>query len=164
MKKIVTIAMLFTVLMVTMSAHTERTHEAAEGYNAPAMTITTNDTTVSLTDMKGHYVMLTFWDSTDPKSRIAANTYTSLARRGASNERLKVLSVNFDRSERLYREIVRHDGLEDALNVNIAPGQARETLAAAWNLKSGMKSYLIDPQGKIVAVNPTKDQVKKIIG
>lgn len=164
MKQIVTIAMLFTVLLVTMSAHTERTHDASEGYNAPALTVSSNDTTMSLADLKGQYVMLTFWDSTDPASRIAVNRYSAIARTKANSRTLSLLAINFDRSERLFREIVRHDNLEDAFNVNVAAGETRQKLAADWDLKSGLKSFLIDPQGKIIAVNPSREQIIDIIG
>lgn len=64
------VIVLFAVLVISVSAYSERVFEAAEGYNAPSMTIENSDTTLSLADMKGRYVIVTFWSSADADSRL----------------------------------------------------------------------------------------------
>ncbi len=59
MKKTMTIIVLFAVLLITVSAYPGRVYEAADGYKAPAITLTNSDTTMSLADLKGRYVDLT---------------------------------------------------------------------------------------------------------
>ena len=76
-------------------------------------------------------------------------------------ERFRLLSVNFDRSERLFREIVRRDGLSAKSQFHVKGSQANQ-LIKDYHLESGMKSFLIDPEGRIVAKNPTEKMLKEI--
>ena len=56
---------LFAVLLVSMSAHTERVYEAADGFKAPDITIENSHSSVSLSDLKGKYVLVSFWASSN---------------------------------------------------------------------------------------------------
>ena len=79
MKKTMTVIALFAVLLITVSAHSGRVYDAAEGYKAPAFTLSKSDSTVSLADLKGRYVLLTFWASSDAASRVSSGNYNSFA-------------------------------------------------------------------------------------
>ena len=162
MKKTMYFIAFFAVLIISVSAHTGRVSEAAKGYNAPLFELTTDsDSTFSLADMKGRYVLLTLWNSENPGSRIDVNRYQAFAR-NADKERFCLLSVNFDRSERLFREIVRMDNLSAESQFNVQGAKARE-IAQSYNLSAGYNAYLIDPVGKIVAVNPSDSMLASII-
>lgn len=161
MKKTMSIIALFTVVLVSLSAHTERVFEAAEGYNAPLFTLTKGDNQpkVSLADMKGQYVIVNFWSSLDPESRMNAGMYDRLAR----EQRLSLISVNFDRNEGLFREIAGRDGLNEDSQWHVEGDVARQ-LVNDYDLVDGnMRSFLIDPQGRVVAVNPDGTAVASIV-
>lgn len=162
MKKTMTIIALFAVLFISVSAHTERVFEAEKGYKAPLIEFSQSDSTLSLADLKGRHVLLTFWSSEMPASRIDANRYDSFAR-NADKERFCLLSVNFDRSERLFREIVRRDNLSAGSQFHVEGTQAAD-ITMAYNLSQGYHSFLIDPTGKVVAVDPTDETLRRIIG
>lgn len=154
------VIVLFAVLVISVSAYSERVFEAAEGYNAPSMTIENSDTTLSLADMKGRYVIVTFWSSADADSRLRAYRYDEAAKL-LPQERFCLLSVNFDRSERLFREIVRRDGLSAETQFHIEGNRANQ-LINDYHLESGMQSFLIDPSGRIVAKNPTEQTLTQL--
>ena len=155
------VIVLFAVLVISVSAYSERVFEAAEGYNAPSMTIENSDTTLSLADMKGRYVIVTFWSSADADSRLRAYRYDEAAKL-LPQERFCLLSVNFDRSERLFREIVRRDNLNAETQFH-AQGEEASRIIDAYRLDNGFQSFLIDPQGKIVATNPDPETVARIV-
>lgn len=152
---------IFAVLMVSMSAHTERVYEAADGFNAPDLTVDNSHSALSLSDLKGKYVLVTFWASSNAQSRISAARYDDFSK-SLDEERFCLLSVNFDRSERLFREIVRRDNLSAKSQFYVS-GSNAETIFENYHLGNGFQSFLINPQGKIVATNPSNDTLKKIV-
>lgn len=152
---------IFAVLLVSMSAHTERVYEAADGFNAPDLTVDNSHSALSLSDWKGKYVLVTFWASSNAQSRISAARYDDFSK-SLDEERFCLLSVNFDRSERLFREIVRRDNLSAKSQFYVS-GSNAETIFENYHLGNGFQSFLINPQGKIVATNPSNDTLKKIV-
>ena len=67
---------LFIVLLFSVSANTERVYQAADGFKAPELTLTACDgSTVALSQLRGRYVLVSFWAAYDAESRIAASGY-----------------------------------------------------------------------------------------
>lgn len=155
------IIVVFAVFLVSVSAHTSKVVDSSEGYIAPFFSIECNDTSVSLDEFKGKYVLLTFWASNDANSRIKCREYTSFAQDLNLEDKFCQLSINFDRSERLFSEIVKLDKL-DAETQFYAQGDNALRLIKEYQLESGYNSFLIDQQGKIVEINPTITSLKKI--
>lgn len=159
MKKALNFFALFAVLILAVSARTERLFQAKEDHNAPSLVINGTDA-LSLADFKGDYVLVNFWATTDAESRIAAKGYDALARQ-SQGERFRHVAVNLDHSERLYREIIRRDGLDSKTHHHADATSARE-IAGAWHLDNGLRAYLIDPAGKIIAVNPSHETLSRL--
>lgn len=155
MKKTMSIIALFAVVAISLSAHTERIFEAAEGYYAPDFSLTRGDSVaISLADMHGRYTLVCFWSSEEPQTRIAANEYAAFAR-NADATRFSLVSVNLDTSGSLFREIVRRDRLDEATQCHVDGPEARR-LVDAYNMRHGLSSFLLDTDGRVVAVNPTR--------
>ena len=110
--------------------------------------------------MKGRYVIVTFWSSADADSRLRADRYDEAAKL-LPQERFCLLSVNFDRSERLFREIVRRDNLSAENHIHVDGSQANRIIHD-YRLTEGFKSLLIDPKGRIVAMNPSIETLTKM--
>ncbi|MCM1400614.1 MAG: redoxin domain-containing protein [Bacteroides sp.] len=163
MKKTMIIIALFVVLIFTMSSRTDRDYRASVGYAVPELSLTTlsDSSLVNLADMRGHYVMVNFWAAYDAESRVAAGEYER-AMRVFAPEQLRLLQVNLDPSSRLFREIVRRDGLNEAQQFTVSASHV-QAVERAFNLGNGLQSYLIDPKGNIVAVNPSPQDVAEII-
>lgn len=146
---------IFAVLLLTVSANTERDYNAAEGLKAPYFEVEAPDgSTVSTSDFEGRYVIVNFWASGDASSRIAANLYDSYVE-SVGEGQISFVSVNFDRNECLFREIVRRDGLKSESQFFATPEKASE-LTRKFDMGNGLRSFLIDPTGRIVAVNPSE--------
>lgn len=164
MKKAVSIIALFAILLMTVSARTERLYQAAEGFKAPALTITESDSAsgLSLAGLRGKYVLLNFWSSTDAQSRIQAKDYDLMAGEFDAGS-FRHVAVNLDHSRGLFREIVRHDGLDANAQYFFADAANSGRTTDDWHLEKGLRSFLIDPQGRILAVNPSRETLRRII-
>lgn len=119
------------------------------------------NTQLSMSDLKGKYVLINFWDSHNAVSRIAAGEYDRYFRTHRRPD-LKLLSVNTDDNRRLFDEIVRRDGLDSLTQFHINDIKARG-ISPGYHPEGGYSSYLLNPSGKIVAVNPTVQTVNKIV-
>lgn len=161
MKKTMTIIVLFAVLLITVSAYPGRVYEAADGYKAPAITLTNSDTTMSLADLKGRYVVLAFWASSDAASRVEAGELDAFAA-NADEEQFCLVSVNLDRSENLFREVIRRDNLKAGAQYHVNKDEAVK-ITEAYHLDNGFKSFLIDPEGRIIATNPTSVTLTQVL-
>lgn len=128
------------------------------GRQAPDFAVSRNDSTVNLHDLRGKYVLVDFWSSADANSRLKSNTYNTLPIITAGM--LKRLSVNFDRSEELFNEIVACDRLNP--EVQYFAGETDfDKIIEDYGIGQGYNSYQIDPQGKIIAINPDNDYLSK---
>lgn len=141
---------LFGTKMIGVDAHPE------EGRQAPDLTVARNDSTLKLSDLRGRYVLVDFWSSADANSRLKSNEYNRLPISSAA--RLERLSINFDRSEELFNEIVNRDHLDPA-DQYFAGETDFDKIIRDYGITQGYNSYLIDPKGKIVAVNPDNDYI-----
>ncbi len=130
------------------------------GRKAPALAITEADREFALDRMRGEYVLLNFWNSTDAASRVAANKYDTWVARHPDAD-VCLLSVNFDRSEAFFHEIVRRDGMNEELQYHADDSEARQ-IRKDYALKDGYGTLLINPEGKIIAHNPTPEELERI--
>lgn len=156
------IIVLFAVLVISVSAYSGRVYEAAEGYKAPLFAVENGDTSVSISDLRGRYVLVNFWASTDALSRLRAADYDASVN-DIPQERFCHLQVNMDRSEGLFKAIVERDNMNAKSQFHVSDGEAA-SIAVSYHLSDGFNSFLIDPEGRIVETNPSADKLKQIIG
>lgn len=128
-----------------------------EGETAPNFRVANSDTVFELQHHRGSYVVVTLWSSADAQSRVANCEQARLA---ADCEGLEHVSLNFDRSERVFDEICRLDGVDTASQFHLSP---QSDIAREWHLDEGYASYLINPEGVIIAKNPTKEEIKNLL-
>ncbi len=157
MKKTFFIAALFIGLLVCAGGHKNSDYFTAVGRVAPALHIKSAEDSIALDEFRGDYVLLNFWNSTDAVSRRDANLYTAWIRQHPEAD-LKLIGVNFDTSEGLYREIVRRDSLE-ASQQHHASGDIARAIINNYSLGDGYGSVLVNPAGRIVAHNPTPEEL-----
>lgn len=158
MKKTLAFLALTVILIVSLSAHTSRVIAPKTGYTVPALSIQSSDSIVSLSDYKGKYLLLTFWASTDAPSRIRCNEYESLDHVSGKINRL---AINIDKNRRLFKEIVANDNLNPKFQLNLPKSQIAAVIAD-FGLNKGLNSFLIDPQGRIMAINPSVEMIASI--
>lgn len=154
---------LFVVLVITVASRSDREYQAARGFRSPELTLISgqDSSEMDLSGLRGRYVLVNFWAASDAESRIAAHGFDRMMEK-TGDERLCLVQVNMDRSLRLFREIVRRDRLNETQQFSVAAENA-STVRNAFHLNEGMQSYLIDPEGEIVAVNPSIETVARAI-
>jgi len=148
-------------LLLFAGGYVSEHSRTAPGMSAPALALQQADSTIAIDRLRGDYVLLCFWSSTDAPSRQAANLYTAWHRAHPSAP-VKVVGVNFDDSEALFREIVRRDSLE-ADNQYHASGDTAAVVARDYGLDKGFGTAIIAPNGKILALNPDDATLESII-
>lgn len=155
MKKILSYIAFFAAIVLLISAYSERVIKAETGFIAPEIELLANDSVeVSLSQLRGKYVLVNFWDSENAVSRIAAGEYDRYFRGKTYNKPFTILSVNTDADPGFFKEVVRKDNLVSSTQFHITDAKMKN-LAADYRLNHGFSSYLINPQGKIISVNPT---------
>lgn len=168
----------FIALIVLGSAQTHNEFAPVDGYRAPALALgqsaafdgDSDDAALdsiqsALSEREGRFVLLNFWSATDADSRIRNTGYDRfLAAFDSSDNQdsIELLSVNFDRSERLFREIVRRDRLNEASQFHV-DGRNADQIFSDYALDMGFRSFLIDRSGRIIATNPSVDEITKIL-
>ena len=84
--------------------------KAEKGYTAPEIEMLVNDSVeVSLSQLRGKYVLVNFRDSENAVSRIAAGEYDRYFRNKTYTEPFTILSVNTDSDPKFFKEVVKKD-------------------------------------------------------
>lgn len=151
-------------LLLASSAGTERYFKTAEGLKAPFFGMLASDgNTVSTSDFAGRFVIVNFWASNDAGSRMAAKLYDGYVE-SVGEERVTLLSVNFDNNRELVNEIVRRDNLEAKSQFNVQSKSSIEAILEKFDMHDGLKSFLLNPEGRIVAINPSVATIASVVG
>ena len=125
MKKLSIFISGFAILLLTASSFADKRREASLGSQVPELVLTQNDSVMTLGDLKGKWVVLSFWSASDAVSRVArneVNRFSNFMREQSKAEIFEIVSVNFDRSEVLWIVFVTlsDDGIdEDTLVRNL---------------------------------------------
>ena len=156
MKRAIFSIFLVVAVLLLISAHETPLLKNTDTYTAPKFTIGEGDSAVSLDDMRGKYVLLTFWSSDDARSRLANIENSAIADQHAS---LEHVGVNFDNSRSMFKEILKRDHLtESPLQLHV-DGESASRLISSYGLKNGYQSYLVGPDGNVLARNPSAETI-----
>lgn len=161
MKKSIVGVLLAALMLVATSGLSRSNGGIDPGTMAPDIVLDNDTLKTSLQDMRGEYVLLTFWASDDAESRIQCTQYSAWVREHEIDN-LNHISVNFDLEPELFREIARLDNLDPQRQFNVRGAQA-DAIINDYGLASGYGSVLIGPDGRIVSVNPTTSDIPSLI-
>ncbi len=124
------------------------------GNTAPDFCIpfaTSSKQVIDLSDLKGKYVLLSFWASYDAESRLLnAALCHALYQKNSNN--VAMISVSFDEYQSVFEEAIRMD----RINLPICFAETRgknSVLFSKYRLKTGFGNYLLDGNGIIIAKN-----------
>lgn len=148
-KSLFTIATL-AILLVFTSAYYTTPADGRVGYQAPSLTVDNQAGSISLSQLRGKYVVVSFWSSAQPESRIS-NLQLD---RATSLRGIHHMSVNMDESEALYHQLVNVDRLHSQW-LSHCDSASQDQLRRTWRQEREYCSFLIDPEGRIIQKNPT---------
>ena len=123
--------------------------DMAPDFNIKALSSDQHDFTLS--DLKGKYVLLSFWASYDASSRMH-NATLSQACRTAYPDNVEMVSVSFDEYQSIFKETIRKDQIVTPSCFVETEGRSSE-LFNKYRLDGGFANYLLDESGVIVAKN-----------
>jgi len=160
MKKFLFIMMTLAVVVMFTSASGNTGKDTIVGTAATDFTVGNASGIVSLNDMHGKYVLLTLWSSADVVSRLDNINYDRYV---AGKSNVVQVSVNFDRTRALFDELVAADSL-NASNQYFCDHQDRTVFEQKWGASYQYNTYLINPSGTVIAVNPSTEEVTRLVG
>lgn len=159
MKKTLLKVVTACLFLVFLTAYGSNPSDDRIGYLAPNFTVKNDICEKEIQQLKGKYVLLTFWSSVDVNSRIANLQYDRIVKKLKG---IDYVAVNFDYSRGVYQEILINDGLCADSQFYDQDG-IDSRLYSRYELGRGMKALLLDKSGKIVAENPSPQELEKMV-
>ncbi len=114
--------------------------------------MSTGQPLAELSDMKGKYVLLSFWASYDAHSRMQNASLSNVLRSASRNENVEMVSVSFDEYQSIFKETVRKDQIVTPTCFVETEGES-SGLFKKYRLNRGFTNYLLDENGVIIAKN-----------
>jgi len=115
---------------------------------------------VDLRAYRNHYVLVDFWASWCPPCRVFNRTLVTLYKRFHSMG-FEVVSVSLDDDKKAWQRAIRTDGLNWTQLVDTTAWNS--PVAKAWDVLGVPNSFLIDPEGNVVARNLHGSELEKKI-
>jgi len=147
------------LVFLSSSAHTDSS-AALPGADAPSVEISNEQGFASLASLRGQYVIVNFWSSADPQSRIDNALYDRAF--SHDNSGVTCISICTDTDREMFSRIVAADGLQPRHQYHHKDARL-ESVLSDYGVVDTNASYLIGPDGKVVAVNPDVSLVKDIV-
>ena len=115
------------------------------GDKAPTFTICGEKQLIDLKDLRGKYVLLSFWASYDALSRMQNATLNS-----------------FDEYKSIFNETIKKDQISTS-NCFVELAGVSSDLYQTYRLKRGFKNFLLDENGVIVAKDITVSELSSYL-
>lgn len=152
MNKTLLIIAIVGLLTLFTSAYYSAPADSRIGYKAPSLLLGDSNNDLSpLKQHRGEKILLTFWSSDDAQSRLDNMRYDRLSRSAGAD--YTHVSVNLDRSESVFNQIVAIDNLDRSAQFCTAQDM-QDDIIRSWRLEDGYHSFLIDPNGVIIGIDP----------
>jgi len=162
--KIRTYVLSVAAIMLFLSAGTDKV-SLTEGFRpgdiAPGIKSLGTDTDISFSNDSGSYTLLQFWAAYDAKSRMQnVQLWNKLKQDGLLQ--VKMISVSMDEPQSVFVETVKADKLDMTTQFNEKLGRHSEVYKT-YGLKKGLRNFLIDDKGIIVATDVVPDKLSEIM-
>ena len=115
-------------------------------------TMSAEQSQTELSDLRGKYVLLSFWASYDAQSRMQNASLSNVLRSASRNDNVEMVSVSFDEYQSIFKETVRKDQIVTPTCFVETKGES-SGLFKKYRLGRGFTNYLLDDNGVIIAKN-----------
>lgn len=139
----------------------QATAQIKQGYYAPEIALpSVNGDTLRLSSLKGKVVLLDFWASwcgpCRTSNKMVAKLYSKYKSKG-----FEIFGVSIDAEKGNWLKAIRQDKIK-WLQVN-DPGDWNARIVSEWNIYGIPTSYLIDKEGKFVAMDLKEKDLEKTL-
>jgi len=118
-----------------------------QGLNTPEINLPdTNGKNISLSSLKGKYVLVQFWSALDPNSRMANSVLTENYRKFNSRG-FEIYQVSVDTSKQAWIQAIQSDQLKW---INVGDMKGSSDAIISYNIRSIPSNYLLDKEGIII--------------
>lgn len=159
MRKILATIAVFAILLSFTSAHNANDVDTKIDAFAPNFKVSNKNTELSLSELRGNYVLVNFWSSDNADSRIRNIEYDRFTN---NNDAVSYVSINFDDNSKLFQEVLKNDRINSETQFHLEDGKENEEYKR-FHLENGFNSFLISREGKIMAVNPSKQKLTELL-
>ncbi len=161
MKKTKSVLGMLVLFFLFTSAFAPTKTGLKEGEQAPKLIVQNDETGFDLNTSEGQFVLINFWAGYDAPSRMNNIRYAHAINQ-TENRDIALVSISFDTNQRLFEETIKRDGLNPATQFYDQAGKESDTFNR-YHLEQGFASYLISPEGVIIAKNPNPNHLTKLI-
>ena len=148
-KGIFVVLMAFSFIFFSFVDKDTPTEGLTIGDTAPEFKICDENQLVKLKDLKGKYVLLSFWASYDANSRLSNATLSHVANK---TNNVEMISVSFDNYQSVFKETIKKDRISIP-NCFVETDGEYSKIYQTYRLQKGFKNYLLDKNGVIIAKN-----------
>jgi len=128
---------------------------------APRIESLGNGSEFDFRNHSGRYTLLNFWAVYDAASRVR-NVQLWNEVNKLDSERVTMYSVSLDENESVFAGTVKIDGLQGTNQFRDELGK-KSMLYKNFALHKGLRNFLINDQGVIIASNVTPDQLTELL-
>jgi peroxiredoxin len=145
----------------TIETKKQETSGLEVGVIAPEFSLPTPDgETISLSDFRGRYLYVDFWASWCRPCRLENPELVEVYKK-FQGEDFEILGVSLDRIKDAWVNAIEEDGLPW---VHVSDLKYFDSeLIPLYNIKNVPTTYLLDPEGKIVAKNTHPQQLAELL-
>lgn len=148
--------LIISITFIGFASNTSKNTKPSEGiypgekFPDIKLSVDKSEDTFNLTDLKGQKVLVHLWAAYDAQSHcdnvLLANTIKQ------NNYPVTLVSLSFDESKSVYEKTVEMDAINSNYQFWIDKQQQAD-LRSRYKLRNGFKSFLIDENGKIQAID-----------
>ncbi len=113
-----------------------------------------------LSDNKGRVVLIDFWASWCGPCRRSNRELTSLYER-YKNKGFEIFAISIDQNKDEWKRAIQADKIK--WKQVIESGGWDTPVALTWGIEQIPSSFLLDKEGTIVAINPTKKEIERYL-
>ena len=158
-KWIFVVLIISSLISFSFVGKTTLTEGLTIGDKAPTFTICGEKQLIDLKDLRGKYVLLSFWASYDALSRMQNATLNHAV---AQADNVEMVSVSFDEYKSIFNETIKKDQISTS-NCFVELAGVSSDLYQTYRLKRGFKNFLLDENGVIVAKDVTVSELSSYL-
>ena len=150
---------IFVVLLISSLTSFVEKDKPTGGLNVGDMapdfkiqTMSAEQSQTELSDLRGKYVLLSFWASYDAQSRMQNASLSNALHSTSPNNNVEMVSVSFDEYQSIFEETIRKDQIVTPTCFVETKGES-SGIFKKYRLGRGFTNYLLDDNGVIIAKN-----------